>query len=135
MIPVTPRQAASVILTRDGPDGVEILLVQRNPNSRFVPGAFAFPGGRLEHEDAAPELARLCRGFSPEEAARRPGPGPDPALAYWVAALREAFEEIGILLACDRAGAVPAGTHPAWSARLRGARGGLPAAFYAFLAR
>ena len=48
-----PRQAASLILLRDSPEGAEVLLVQRNPAQRFMGGAWVFPGGALhEHEDA-----------------------------------------------------------------------------------
>jgi 8-oxo-dGTP pyrophosphatase MutT (NUDIX family) len=100
--PVAPREAASVILARDGSDGVEVLLLQRHPNSRFSPGAFAFPGGRVEGADAAPGVEARCRGLDRAEAARRLGDvrPPERAIGFWVAALREAFEEAGILLAC-----------------------------------
>jgi 8-oxo-dGTP pyrophosphatase MutT (NUDIX family) len=96
-----PRDAASLILVRDGPAGVETLLLQRHPESRFSPGAYAFPGGRLEPSDWAPEIERRCRGLRRADAAVRL-PDVDPperALAFWVAALREAFEEAGLLLA------------------------------------
>ena len=96
-----PREAASVILARDASDGVEVLLLQRHPSSRFSPGAFAFPGGRVEGVDAAPGAEARCRGLDRAEAARqladvRP---PERAIGFCVAALREAFEEAGILLA------------------------------------
>ena len=45
--PAQPRQSASVILVRDGPDAVELLLVQRNPQQRFMGGFWVFPGGRV----------------------------------------------------------------------------------------
>jgi 8-oxo-dGTP pyrophosphatase MutT (NUDIX family) len=47
-----PRQAASVIVLRDGPDGLEVLLVQRNPESRFMGGAWVFPGGAVRDVDS-----------------------------------------------------------------------------------
>jgi 8-oxo-dGTP pyrophosphatase MutT (NUDIX family) len=99
--PVTPREAASVILARDASAGLEVLLLERHPDSRFSPGAFAFPGGRVEPADAAPGVEGRCRGLDRVEAARqladvRPA---ERALGFWVAALREAFEEAGILLA------------------------------------
>jgi 8-oxo-dGTP pyrophosphatase MutT (NUDIX family) len=101
---VAPREAASVILARDASHGVEVLLLQRHPNSSFSPGAFAFPGGRVEDADVAPLVEMRCRGLDRAEAARqladvRP---PDRAIGFWVAALREAFEEAGILLAYGR---------------------------------
>lgn len=99
--PAAPREAASVILVRDASDGVEVLLLQRHPNSRFSPGAFAFPGGRVEAADAAPGVESRCRGLGRAEAARQlpDVEPPERAIGFWVAALREAFEEAGILLA------------------------------------
>jgi 8-oxo-dGTP pyrophosphatase MutT (NUDIX family) len=90
-----------VILLRDVPGGLEVLLLQRHPDSRFSPGAFAFPGGRVEPTDAAPGIEARCRGVDRLDAARQlPGvEPPDRAIGFWVAALREAFEEAGILLA------------------------------------
>jgi 8-oxo-dGTP pyrophosphatase MutT (NUDIX family) len=46
-----PRQAASIIVLRDSPEGPEVLLVQRNPEQRFMGGAWVFPGGALHGED------------------------------------------------------------------------------------
>ena len=91
-----------MILARDVPGGLEVLLLQRHPNSRFAPGAFAFPGGRVEPSDAAPGIEARCRALGRVEAARQlPDVEPaERAIGFWVAALREAFEEAGILLAC-----------------------------------
>jgi 8-oxo-dGTP pyrophosphatase MutT (NUDIX family) len=47
-----PRQAASILVLRDSSDGLEVLLVQRNPEQRFMGGAWVFPGGALHAEDA-----------------------------------------------------------------------------------
>jgi 8-oxo-dGTP pyrophosphatase MutT (NUDIX family) len=47
-----PRQAASLVLLRDSPEGPEVLLVQRNPAQRFMGGAWVFPGGAVHDEDA-----------------------------------------------------------------------------------
>jgi 8-oxo-dGTP pyrophosphatase MutT (NUDIX family) len=47
-----PRQAASLVLLRDSPEGPEVLLVQRNPAQRFMGGAWVFPGGAVHAEDA-----------------------------------------------------------------------------------
>jgi len=58
----TPRQAATAILLRDGVDGLEVLLVERNPDSRFMGGAWVFPGGALQagdHGHAAAALREL----------------------------------------------------------------------------
>lgn len=82
-VPVEPRPAATVILLRpaDPAGGLQVLLLRRTRAAGFVPGAWVFPGGRID--DADRELARSLG--TPREA---------PALA----ALREAFEETGILL-------------------------------------
>ena len=53
------RQAASLILLRDGPDGPEVLLVRRNPEQRFMGGAWVFPGGAVHEGDGGPELTAL----------------------------------------------------------------------------
>ena len=54
-----PRVAASAILLRDGSDGLEVLLVQRNPEQRFMGGAWVFPGGAVHEEDGGPESAAV----------------------------------------------------------------------------
>ena len=54
-----PRLAATAILLRDGSEGLEVLLVQRNPEQRFMGGAWVFPGGAVHSDDAGPEAAAL----------------------------------------------------------------------------
>ena len=90
-----------MVLARDVPGGIEVLLLQRHPDSRFAPGAFVFPGGRVEPPDAGPGIEARCRGLGRAEAAQQlPDIVPaGRAIGFWVAALREAFEEAGILLA------------------------------------
>lgn len=95
--PVTPRDAATVLVLRDGPDGPEIFFVRRNANTRFMGGAYVFPGGRLDPADTDPAVP--C-DLDPDEAARRLGePDPLRARGLHVAAIRECLEESGILLA------------------------------------
>ncbi len=53
--PTRPREAASVLVLRGGGDGLEVLLVQRNPAQRFMGGAWVFPGGALDPDDGAGE--------------------------------------------------------------------------------
>jgi 8-oxo-dGTP pyrophosphatase MutT (NUDIX family) len=53
------RPAASAILVRDGDEGLEVLLVQRNPEQRFMGGAWVFPGGAVHEDDAGPPAAAL----------------------------------------------------------------------------
>lgn len=98
-----PLPAATVVLVRDAARGPEVLLVQRSFRSGFVPGMHVFPGGALEPADDAPAMRERCAGLAPEEADRLLGLERG-GLAYWVAAIREAFEEAGILLACDARG-------------------------------
>ena len=100
-VPVEPRPAATIVLLRDGAAGLEALLMRRSHSSGFVPGAYVFPGGRVDGSDAAPAVVARTDGLTREAAAERLG-APDadpPALAYYLAALREAFEETGILVA------------------------------------
>lgn len=105
--PVVARDAATVVLARDAGDALEVLLLERHRASPMSPGAFAFPGGRVEPSDAASDAARSCRGLTAAAAARllpdvRP---PERAIGFWVAVLREVFEETGLLLAYEGTGA------------------------------
>ncbi len=96
--PAEPRPAATVVLIRDGAPGPEVLLLRRHRSSGFVPGAYVFPGGRVDAADAATEVL-----------ARATGMGSVPPAAFWVAAAREAFEETGALLGRTSGGSpVPA---------------------------
>lgn len=98
--PTIPRPAATLLLARDGPDGPETLLVRRSSSARFVPGAYVFPGGVVDEGDASDAALEPWDGLSPEEARRRLGLAANstpPAIAYFVAALRETFEETGLL--------------------------------------
>jgi 8-oxo-dGTP pyrophosphatase MutT (NUDIX family) len=92
--PTTPRPAATVVLLRDAAGGPEVLLMRRHRSSGFVPGAWVFPGGRVDAADSGPALHERIRGLPV---------APVPAVEYWTAGLRELFEETGVLLA--RAGA------------------------------
>ncbi len=95
-VPVRP--AATVMLLRDGNHGLEVCMLRRNLKSDFVGGAYVFPGGAVDPADGEPEVAPLCNGRSDDEASRALGL-PTNGLAFWVAAVRETFEEAGLLLA------------------------------------
>jgi 8-oxo-dGTP pyrophosphatase MutT (NUDIX family) len=82
---------------------LEVLMVRRNLQSDFVGGAFVFPGGAVDLADGGAEAEALCRGRSDAEASILLGVD-SGGLAYWVAALRETFEEAGLLLADRPAG-------------------------------
>ena len=86
--PVRPRPAATVLLLRDGPQGLEVLMTRRSMTASFAPGAYVFPGGVIDAVDAAAH----------SHAQRRPTQD-DTRLTQAIAAIRESFEELGILLA------------------------------------
>jgi 8-oxo-dGTP pyrophosphatase MutT (NUDIX family) len=96
-----------------GEDGrPRVLLLRRVRRAGFVPGAWVFPGGRVDPDDASPATRRRIRGATPREVARRLELEADshpPAWAYLVAALRETFEETGILVGTPGGGSPPAG--------------------------
>jgi 8-oxo-dGTP pyrophosphatase MutT (NUDIX family) len=100
---LVPLPAATVAIVRDAHGGMEVLLLQRNFRSGFVAGVHLFPGGALDEGDGAAEAATLCCGLD-DRAASRLLALQTGGLAYWVAAIRESFEEAGILLACDERG-------------------------------
>jgi len=97
MAPHVPRPAATLILLRPGSGGVETLMIQRAHGAAFLGGAYVFPGGAL---DASDDLASRVRGLDDAQASARLGLDRG-GLAYYVAAVRECFEEAGVLLACD----------------------------------
>jgi len=97
------RDAATVMLVRDASDGLEVFMLQRNLQSDFVGGAYVFPGGGVDDSDRHADLDAVCDGRTDEAASRqlRVAHG---GLAFWVAAIRECFEEAGVLLAVDANG-------------------------------
>ncbi|VTU19662.1 MBL fold metallo-hydrolase [Variovorax sp. PBL-E5] len=86
--PAPLRAAATVLLLRDTPQGVEVLMTRRSSSASFAPGAYVFPGGRIDEGDAAAHAM----------ATRRPTQSL-AQLTQAVAAIRESFEELGVLLA------------------------------------
>lgn len=94
--------AATIMLVRDGPSGLEVLMVRRHAKSSFAAGALVFPGGKVDADDH--DLSRACPAGE--------------LLAYRVAAIRETWEEAGILLA-RRQGGMPALLDAAEVHRLR----------------
>ncbi|MFO0643802.1 MAG: hypothetical protein U0183_31540 [Polyangiaceae bacterium] len=93
--PTEPRPAATLLLLRDGDEGLEIFCVVRNAASRFLGGAVVFPGGKVDAGDASPELVSHARGLP----ASRDGfcANDDELRAFAVAALRESLEEAALL--------------------------------------
>jgi 8-oxo-dGTP pyrophosphatase MutT (NUDIX family) len=105
--PAIPSPAATLVLLRDRPGGgVECLLMRRHLKSKFAAGDFVFPGGKIEADDNPDDAPTWCRGLDVQDAARRLGleDAPRTALGYWIGAIRETFEEAGLLLAEDAQG-------------------------------
>jgi len=86
--PAPTRPAATVLLLRDTPDGIEVLMTRRSMTASFAPGAYVFPGGGVDALDAASHGQ-----------ARRRATQSDLHLTQAIAAIRESFEELGVLLA------------------------------------
>ena len=101
--PVAPKDAATIILLRESDASpFEVFMVRRHDKSGFMAGAYVFPGGKLDDDDAADSVRARLRGLSPEQASAalgEEGLSPNRASALFVAALRETFEEAGVLLA------------------------------------
>ena len=86
--PAEPRASATILLVRDGARGLEVFMVQRHHQIDFATGAMVFPGGKVDEADTDPALA-----------AHLDGPVSEGLRAIQVAAIRETFEECGVLLA------------------------------------
>jgi 8-oxo-dGTP pyrophosphatase MutT (NUDIX family) len=108
VVPIRP--AATVLLLRDGTQGLEVLLLRRTTDAVFSPGAHVFPGGAVDDADGAPAVAKWCGGFSDVAASAALGVE-HGGLAYYVAAIRECFEEAGVLLARHAADGTPVRLH------------------------
>jgi len=124
-VPVEPRPAASVILVRPGHTApLECYLIRRAAAMRFLGGYYAFPGGKVDLADQRVEALARVRGLATEAATARLGDADDavPALAYWLTAVRELFEETGLLLAVDGAGRPVEPAAPGVADRLEGHR-------------
>ncbi|MDY6942570.1 MAG: NUDIX domain-containing protein [Pseudomonadota bacterium] len=88
-----PRPAATLLLVRDHPRGMQVFMVKRHHQIDFAGGALVFPGGKVDQADTLPSVLTHCRPL--------PGISPDD-MAFRVASIREAFEECGVLLARER---------------------------------
>lgn len=94
--PAPALPSASIVLVRDGSSGLEVLMMKRAATMKFAPGAYVFPGGKVDDDDTAAEYSdHLPVAFQGEGAAAKD-------LNHRIAAIRELFEESGILYAADR---------------------------------
>jgi 8-oxo-dGTP pyrophosphatase MutT (NUDIX family) len=96
-----PRRASTVMLVRDGARGTEVFMLKRVAGMAFAPSMHVFPGGGVDPRDADEGLP--WGGPSPAEWADRLGCTPAEAQMFVVAAIREVFEEVGVLLASETA--------------------------------
>jgi 8-oxo-dGTP pyrophosphatase MutT (NUDIX family) len=102
---VPTRDGATVMLVRDGTDRrrpLEVFMLQRHPRTAFG-SVHVFPGGVVDAADHAPELELRCPGLTDDAASEHLGV-PRGGRAFWIAAVRECFEEAGVLLARDADG-------------------------------
>jgi 8-oxo-dGTP pyrophosphatase MutT (NUDIX family) len=96
-----PRRASTVMLVRDGSTGPEVFMLRRVAAMAFAPSTMVFPGGGVDARDGDVDLP--WAGPSPSEWAERMGCTPAEAQMYVAAAVREVFEECGVLLASPSA--------------------------------
>ncbi len=103
---MTLRDAATVVLVREaahGAAGFEVFMLLRTVKSDFNAGAYVFPGGGVDRADGSLDAERLCMGLDAGQANVRLGVT-GGGLAFYLAAIRECFEEAGVLLAADVSG-------------------------------
>lgn len=101
--PIVPLDAATTMVVRDSDEGVEVLMLRRNLASTWAGGIHLFPGGKVDEEDGLIDTGHLSPDRSEEEA-RRLLDVEAGGLSFFVAAVRECFEEAGVLLAERRGG-------------------------------
>ena len=94
--------AATVLVLRDSEDGMEVLMVKRSKKPPFE-NLYVFPGGKIDEGDCSKDLESYCDGHNDQEASLTLGLN-NGGLSYWVACIRECFEEVGILLATKKSG-------------------------------
>jgi 8-oxo-dGTP pyrophosphatase MutT (NUDIX family) len=98
-----PRPAATLILVRPASLEPEILLLKRSAEAKFMPNAFVFAGGAVDQQDEAAEMHPWCSPPDDAQASSLMGLA-SGGRRYLIAAVREAFEECGLLLAYDCSG-------------------------------
>lgn len=125
------RLAATVVLLRDSERGYEVFMMKRASRMDFG-GLHVFPGGKVDINDAHGAMAAHCSGLTDVEASARLGMK-EGGLAYWVAAIRECFEESGMLLVYGPDGAMLRARKPRWAQGLRTLRDELNAGQRDFL--
>ena len=102
--PATPSPSATLILAREDEAGIEVYLLRRSAASKFMPGTYVFPGGNLESKDMDAAFWQDHVDLPVERLARALDGDVDRMLPFAVAAIRETWEEAGLLLAAPRKG-------------------------------
>ncbi len=101
-------QAATVLLLRDGTQGIEVLMTRRSMKASFAPGAYVFPGGGIEPADLIfsqkQHLAAIESAQNATDLIATRNTQSEQLTVWALAAIRESFEELGIVLARDTAG-------------------------------
>ncbi len=97
--PATPSPSATLILAREGEAGIEVYLLRRSAASKFMPGTYVFPGGNLEPEDMDVAFWQDHVDLPVEQLEQSLDGAVDRMLPFAVAAIRETWEEAGLLLA------------------------------------
>jgi 8-oxo-dGTP pyrophosphatase MutT (NUDIX family) len=106
--PVTPKPAATVVLMRTVRGTREVFLTQRPKSMAFLGGYYVFPGGRVDAADVEARATGRVIGARPDDVEKIGRDGHDP-LGFYAAAVRELFEEAGVLLLADETGTVISG--------------------------
>ena len=99
------RLACTVVLLRDGPGRLEVLVLRRAQTAAFLGGAYVFPGGAVDDGDSDGRVLARMRGLSDSQCSAQLSTSRD-ALRFWATAVRECFEESGVLIARDTSGAL-----------------------------
>lgn len=102
--PATPSPSATLILAREDEAGVEVYLLRRSTASKFMPGTYVFPGGNLESEDMDVSFWQDHADLPAERLEPSLDGAVDRMLPFAVAAIRETWEEAGLLLAAPAKG-------------------------------
>jgi len=105
--PRKPKLAATVILLRPAEaQGFEVFLTRRPDGMPFLGGMYCYPGGTVSKEDCRPATIARTVGRTPKQARQIIGAAftPEEAIGLWIAAVREVYEEVGVLLAAEKSG-------------------------------
>ncbi|MBX9758908.1 MAG: NUDIX hydrolase [Beijerinckiaceae bacterium] len=117
-LPVTsarPRLASTLIIVDRSGKLPKVLMGRRSPTDRFMPGKFCFPGGRLDRDDRQMNVAGALAAPVEDRVARMAPRSPNLPRALALTAVRETFEETGLLMGTREHGAPPSAP-PAWQA-------------------